>query len=424
MSLQSALDQKRILIVGGSYAGLNAAIAAREFNYEGSICLICDEPSLPYHRPPLSKAYLKGTQSSQSLTLRSQSFLDDLKIEIKNNSKVVSIDRSAQSVTLGSGDRMQYTHLALTLGARAKMLSMPGLASKNVFTVRAISDVDALRAATVQPMRVVVIGGGFLGLEVAASLIEGRHSVAVVEAQARLLSRAVSPTVSTVLERQHRSAGVDLRLAAGIVKLHTNNGLVSSVELDSGELLSCDLVVLSVGARPNDELAVSAGLTCDNGIVVDEYGRTNDPKIFAAGDCAAHTNSYIGSQRIRLESVQHAIDHGRHIGQCMAGHLEPYRAIPWFWSEQFKNKLQIAGNIVNSDRCIIRSDIKNGKHAIFHFIREKFIGAETINLPAIHMNVRRSLSDNKIMTYEQIIDITPGLIDKCSNKEPQLTPSL
>lgn len=400
-----------LIIVGASCAGVNLAIAMREHGFEGRIRLLGEEHGLPYHRPPLSKAYLAGKSDESALALRPAALFSTLGIEVLPGTRVASIDRAAKVVLTAAGERISYEQLALTTGCRPRPLTLPSADSDNVFMLRTLADAHRLREASASCREIVVVGGGFIGLEVAATLASSGASVTVVEVERRLLRRSVSPQVSTALMRLHRTHNVDLRLDARVTALEGTSGRARAVLLSDGSTLPCDLLIVGVGAVANDELAAAAGLCCQEGVMVDEGGRTEDPSIVAAGDCARHPNPFAGGRHIRLESVQNATDQARSAAASLQGAQQISAKVPWFWSDQYDLKLQIAGLISNADTCVVRGSPEDGRFSVFHFRAGRFLGAESLGRATDHLFARRCLAEGLLIHPEIIADSSIDLLE-------------
>jgi 3-phenylpropionate/trans-cinnamate dioxygenase ferredoxin reductase component len=396
------------VIVGAGQAGLQAALSLRAGGYDKPIALIGDEPRLPYQRPPLSKAMLSGALDEAALTLRAQSVLDDQRISHVPNLRIVAIDRTARCVR-GQNQRFAYDHLILATGTEARRLPIPGTDLDGVHYLRTVEDALALKAAmgagdTIK--RIAVVGAGFIGLEVAASATKIGHSVTVVEVAPRAMARAVSPSISMHAAALHAAHGVTLLFARGVAAIEGRNGVLRRIKLTDGESLPCDLVLIGAGAVPVTRLAEAAGLACRNGILVDAMMRTEDAAILAIGDCAAHPNPHGGDGPIRLESVQNAIDQGKTAAATILGCEEPYNAVPWFWSDQFDMKLQMAGLAPPGSAGILRGDPATGRFSVLHLIEDRVVAVESVNRPADHMIGRRLVQAGVRLSPDHAADET------------------
>jgi 3-phenylpropionate/trans-cinnamate dioxygenase ferredoxin reductase component len=382
------MNAASIVIVGAGHAGVQVAASLREEGFDGAVTLLSAEPHLPYQRPPLSKAFLKGTMDADGLPLRAAQFYKDQRVDLLLGETATGIDRGAQCVDLASGRRVTYSHLVLATGARQRPLDVPGADLGGVLVLRDLTDARVLRQRLGAARRVVVVGAGFIGLEIAATAASLGLDVTVVEIGARPLGRAVSPATSAFFLQAHRAFGAQVRLGAGIAALRGQDHQVNAVELSDGALLPVDLVVIGIGVLPQDDLAQQAGLACDNGIIVDAHLETSDPLISAVGDCAVFPNRLVGFP-IRLESVQNAVDQARCVARRIVGKPEPYVALPWFWSDQGDLKLQIVGLSHGCDQWIMRGDPQARSLAMFGFRGGALAVVETVNRPADHMAARR-----------------------------------
>ncbi|MBV7380393.1 NAD(P)/FAD-dependent oxidoreductase [Maritimibacter dapengensis] len=344
---------KSIVVIGAGQAGSSLVAKLRHMGFDGSITLIGDEPEPPYQRPPLSKAYLLGEMALDRLYLRPASFYSDNDITLRLSTRVESVDPAARTVTLEDGETLNYDQLALTTGSVPNRLPAAiGGDLGGVYTVRTLADVDGMAHEFAEGRNVLVIGGGYIGLEAAAVAAKKGMNVTLVEMSERILQRVAAPETSSYFRDLHSAHNVDLREGVGLAAL-TGDGHVSGAELSDGSKLTVDFVVVGVGIRPDTRLAEIAGLEIENGIKTDEHGCTSDPAIFAAGDCASFP--YRG-ERIRLESVGNAIDQAELVAENMMGANKAYVAKPWFWSDQYDAKLQIAGLNTGYDQIVTRRD--------------------------------------------------------------------
>lgn len=378
---------ERVVIVGAGQGGLQVAASLRQDGFTGTITLIGDEPGLPYQRPPLSKAYMKDGDESR-LALKPASFFETADIDYRPQTIVAGIDRQAGNIVLDGGERLAFDHLVLATGARNLRPPLPGLDLPGVHELRGLGDATRLRRAVAEAGRAAVIGGGFIGLEFAAVAAAAGLQVTVIEAADRLMARAVTPPTSQRFLDFHRDAGVEVRLSSlgqGIAGTRKAEG----VTLADGSLVPADLILLAVGVRPNTELAAEAGLPVANGIVVDGHLRTEDPRIFAIGDCA---NFPLGGVATRLESVQAAVDHARHVAHTITGaDHPPYDALPWFWSDQGPLKLQIAGLSTGWDDTHVLTDAAGATDTVLVFRADRLVAVETVNQAGRHMAARKLL---------------------------------
>lgn len=389
-----------IVIIGTGQAGLQTAEALRAEGWQGDLILLGEEPHAPYHRPPLSKAYLMGESSAEQLTMRRPEALSRKAIEIRIGCRVNRIDCVERVVHLDQGDRLAYHRLVLATGARARQL--PGADWQGVFQLRTLEDCTRIGEAMATAHHIAVIGGGFIGLEFAAVARKKGKSVTVIEAANRLMARAVSAEVSEIYARLHTERGVVLRLGSGVAGFTSTNGRVSGITLSDGHNVSTDLVLMGIGILPNQELAEAAGISCASGIIIDSCGRTSDPFVFACGDCTA-TRLENGDFR-RLESVQNAIEQAKSCAASIMNRERPFTAAPWFWSDQYDVKLQMVGTSQGHDHSVIRGDTNAYKCSIFYFAGERLIGIDSLNRPQDHMAGRRLLDEGMGLTPQQAAD--------------------
>ncbi len=393
-----------IVVVGAGQAGLQIAECLRRGGHSGPLTLLGDERWPPYQRPPLSKKYLGGAVADERLFFRPLDYLAKQEIEFRASTQVVAIDRANTRVLLANGEQLAYAGLALATGARPRMLPVPGADHPAVCYLRGVEDAQGLLVKLAAADRVVVIGGGFIGLEVAATACAAGKTVTVIEASERLLARAVAPIVSQYFADLHRMRGVVLQFGAQVTRLVPQAGGGLRVELNDGTALPADLVLVGVGGLPNQELAAQAGLTCANGIVVDEFARTSDPLIVAAGDCTSHINRRYPTP-LRLESVQNAVDQAKIAAFSLLGLAQPYQDLPWFWSDQYDVKLQIAGLSQSHDTAVVRGEAASGAFSVFYFAAGALVAVDSVNRPADHMLVRKLLSASRAVTPEQAADV-------------------
>lgn len=391
-----------LVIVGGSYAACEIASAARSNGYDGNVRIITEEPELPYHRPPLSKAFLLEESNENGLPLKSEAFYRDNNIDIEFNVRATRIDRITSTVHLFDGRAINFDKLALATGARARKLAIPGADLNGIIYLRSVADARALKREAANATNVVIIGGGFIGLEVASALVQQDKNVTVLEMQPDLLTRVVAPPISRFLAASHIAHDVTLMTNARVMSLAGHQGLVRRVVLEDRRTIDADLVIVGIGTVPNIELATSAGIACGDGIVVDPHGQTSLPGIFAAGDCAFYDGPFTKGG-MRLESVQNAIDQSRAAGAATAGVMKAYNTIPWFWSDQFKLKLQIAGVSKGFDDYAERPGGDN-ELSVFYFKDEYCIAVDSINRPRDHMTARRLLPQGNL-TKETLAEV-------------------
>ncbi len=391
-----------VIIVGAGHAGYQVAASLRQAGFAGRIGLVNDEAHLPYQRPPLSKAYIKGTAGPESLMFRPVKFYQDQRIELIAG-RAVSIDRSGRKVLLASGETLAYGHLVLATGARNRLLDLPNANLPDVKYLRILDESEALRNIMPSKTRVVVVGAGFIGLEFASTARIKGLEVDVLELAPRVMARAVTAEVSDYFQQRHREAGIRIHLGVQATSIEAEGGKVTGVSLSDGRHLPADLVVVGVGVLPNIELAAEAGLPVAAGIIVDEYLSTADPNISAIGDCALFASPRFGGS-LRLESVQNATDHARCLAARLTGDRKPYDGHPWFWSDQGDDKLQIAGLTTGYDRVVLRGDPAKKAFSAFCYKGDELLGIESINRAGDHMFGRRLQGMNRSITPEQAAD--------------------
>ena len=391
-----------VIIVGAGHGGYQVAASLRQAGFADRICLINDEAHLPYQRPPLSKAYIKGSAGPESLMFRPEKFYHDQTIELIAG-RAVSIDRAGRKVLLASGETLPYGHLVLATGARNRLLDLPNANLPDVKYLRILDESEALRKIIPSKTRVVVIGAGFIGLEFAATARIKGLEVDVLELAPRVMARAVTAEVSEYFQARHREAGIRIHLGVQATSIEAENGKVTGVSLSDGRHLPADLVVVGVGVLPNIELAAEAGLPVAAGIIVDEYLSTADPNISAIGDCALFASPRFGGS-LRLESVQNATDHARCLAARLTGDRKVYDGHPWFWSDQGDDKLQIAGLTTGYDRVVLRGDPAKKAFSVFCYHGDKLLGIESINRAGDHMFGRRLQGMDRSITPEQAAD--------------------
>ncbi|MDB1089550.1 FAD-dependent oxidoreductase [Streptomyces sp. ACA25] len=387
-----AAATRQVVIAGAGQAGATAAAELRARGFTGSVTLVGAEEPLPYQRPPLSKGYLAGGTGTADLLLRPASFYADQDIELVLGDAAAAIDRDGQCLTLASGRQLRYDRLVLATGARPRPLPVPGAGLDGVLGLNTLTDAATLREGLADGLPLVVVGGGFIGLEAAATARALGQQVTVVEAGPRVMARAVSPTLSDHLTALHRGQGTRIMLGRDVVALHGDAaGRVRSVELDDRTLLPAGPVLVGIGVLPRTGLATAAGLAVGDGILVDRQLRTSDPAIHAIGDCARFPSPFARRQ-VRLESVQNATDQARCLAAVLCGEPEQYRAVPWFWTEQHGARVQIAGLTQGSDRRVMTGHPSTGRFSVFCFRGEQLLGAESVNRTADHMITRRLLA--------------------------------
>lgn len=396
-----SFSEAGVVIAGGGQAGFQLAMSLRERGYAGSIDLFDAEAGLPYQRPPLSKSYLKS--DSAVLEFRPVAFFDHHGISLHPGCRVEAIDRVRRMVKLQDGSEQAYAHLVLANGTTPRRLSVPGADSSGVHEIRTRQDAGAIRAALGEVRRVVVIGAGFLGLEAAAVARGLGLDVHVVELGNRPMGRAVSGAVSSFFAAHHASAGIGFSFTTAVSAIATQDGKAVGVHAGA-DVLPADLVLVSIGVVPNTSLAAQAGLDIANGVAVDEYLLSSDPDISAIGDCASYPSPWLGA-RTRLESVQNAVDHARCLAARLTGMPAPFKAVPWFWSDQGDLRLQIAGLTSEADTTVRLGVADSNAFSVVCFRDGRFIGVESVNRPADHIAARKLLAAGTMLSPEAVAQL-------------------
>lgn len=394
------------VIVGAGQAGSDLTSALRQMGYTGRIVLIGDEQAPPYRRPPLSKAYLSGDIGEEALYLKPLATYTKQNVELRTGVKVAAIDRQAHTVTLDNGEIIKYDKLALTTGGHARRLPLPGAEKPNVHYVRTLEDIARLKEQFKEGRHLIIIGGGYIGLEAAAVGIKKGLKVTLVEALPRLLARVTGPELSQYYDGVHRRHGVDIRLGAGVQALEGNDQ-VETVILQDGTRIPADLLIVGIGLIPNTELAEQAGLAVDNGVLVDLYAQTSDPDIVAAGDCTNHENGFLG-RRLRLESVPNASEQARVAAASILGQKVPHAGVPWFWSDQYALKLQMVGLSQGYDKVVIRGSMEADNFSAFYLKDGVVISVDTVNRPQDFMVGKKMVAakmkvDPAVLADESIV---------------------
>ncbi|HTW75398.1 MAG TPA: FAD-dependent oxidoreductase [Steroidobacteraceae bacterium] len=412
-------SQEPIVIVGAGQAGVQIAESLRQEGYGGALLLVGEEPYPPYQRPPLSKKWLFEAGNPASLAIRGAEALLRRRIELRLAARVEHVDSAAAELLLGDGERLRYSGLALATGSLPRPLRVPGAALQGVLYLRGIADSAAIAAAirrcASERLPVVVIGGGFIGLEVAAGARKLGAEVTVLEGLSRLMSRVTAPVVSEAFERLHRAHGVRFVFDAQVTELRgaprsaaapagapPSGEQVATVHTADGREFPAGCVVVGIGVAPDDRLAAAAGLACERGVIVDECSRTSEPGIVAAGDCTARRLP--DGRLLRLESVQNAVEQGKSAAAALMGRERPFYATPWFWSDQYDVKLQMAGLSHGYDQVIVRGDMAKPAFSAFYLRAARLIAVDSLNRIADHMLAKRLLDNDLSPTAEQIAD--------------------
>ena len=401
----------RVVIIGGGHAGGSAVAFLRQYGWRGAITLVGSEPILPYQRPPLSKTWLKGEGNLADLLLRPASFYQANSVMTLLGSAAVRVDRAAKTVALATGERIEYDHLILATGSQVRMLSVPGHDLAGIVSLRTLADAEHLRTLLHPGLRLAIIGAGYIGLEVAASARALGADVVVIERESRVLARVASVPLSDHFERRHAAHGVALILNGTVEAFTGKNGRVSGVCLADGGVVSCDLALIGIGAAPDDALAHAAGLDCGNGVVVDLACRTSDPAIHAIGDCTRRPLP-LYRRTARLESVPNALEQAKQAAADLCGRPPPSPEVPWFWSDQYDDRLQIAGLPFDVTEIVVRGDPAARSFAIFHLAADGTVQAvEAINAPAEFMAGRMMIARRKQALAGKLQDVSCSMQD-------------
>ena len=379
-----------VVIIGAGHAAPDAVTTLRRKGWEGPIALVGEEDQLPYQRPPLSKKYFTDEFAEDRLLIKAATVYEKAGVDLFLGRRAMVIDRASRTVTLDNGQKLPYSHLILATGARVRKLRVPGAGLPGIHYLRTKKDVDGIKSDLQPKSSLLVVGAGYIGLEVAASAIKLGSKVTVLEMMDRVLARVTSPIVSDFYERLHRNRGVNLRLSSTLHSFVEETGARYAV-LANGDRIAFDQAVIGIGVLPNVELAETAGLPCDNGILVDQYTRTADPLIYAVGDCCNHP-SLIYDRRLRLESVPNAVAQAKTAAAAICGTREAYDQVPWFWSDQYDVKLQTAGLSEGYDQAILRGDPANHKFAVFYLQDKRLIAADAVNTPAEFMGSKKLIA--------------------------------
>ncbi len=381
-----------MVIVGAGHAAGQAAASLRQEKFEGEIVIIGQEPHIPYQRPPLSKQYLAGEQGIERVYLRPEKFYTKKNITLKLSTRVESIDTEAKTVATDKGETIEYDKLLITTGSRPRILNIPGSDLTGIHYLRTITDVDTIRPEMAAGKKLLIVGGGYIGLEVASVGVSNGLEVHILEMEERILQRVTTPEMSKYYHDLHTARGVHVHTST-MVSGFTGTGRLggvgrlSGVTCDTGSF-EADLAIVGIGIIPNVELAQAAGIACDNGILVDEHCTTSDPNIYAAGDCTNHPNPLL-DRRLRLESVPNAMEQARVAATNLCGGDKVYATIPWFWSDQYELKLQMVGFSADGDSQVVRGDKTNDKFAVFYLKEGVLVATDAVNSPKEFMICKR-----------------------------------
>jgi 3-phenylpropionate/trans-cinnamate dioxygenase ferredoxin reductase subunit len=398
---------KGAVIVGAGHAGVQAAASLREEGYDGPVILVGEEDELPYHKPPLSKSFIKET-AAKPQPLRGESFYAANAIDYRPGLRVERVDAARRSLEIAGAGALAFDHLILATGSRPRLLPLEGADLSGVMSLRSLADARLIRDVSSRSDEIVILGGGFIGLEIAATLRATGRMVTVVEAADRLLGRAVAPMVASHVRQRLEATGVRILTGTSIARLQGDRGHVVAAITSTGERLPAGMVIVGIGAIPNAELAQAAGLTISNGIRVDHQMRSSVPEILAIGDAASYRHWFTGGD-VRLESVQNATDQARLAARTITGHTDAYGAVPWFWSDIGDMKLQMVGLTAGGDSHVIVGDLPDNKFSIYHYAGERLLGIESVNRPGDHMLGRKLLAAGFSPTPETVAMGADGL---------------
>ena len=404
-----AADRFNVLIVGAGHGGAQAAVALRQRKFEGSIAIIGEEPELPYERPPLSKEYLAGDKSFERILIRSAAFWGERNITMLTGHRVVSIQVNAKIATTAVGLEVGYDTLIWAAGGHPRRMSCDGHDLVGVHSVRCRADVDRMMNELDTVTQVVVIGGGYIGLEAAAVLTKLGKNVTVIEAQERVLARVAGVSLSHFYEDEHRAHGVNVRLGQVVESIEGHDGKAVGVRLGSGEVLSAQMVIVGIGIIPSVDPLLKAGADGGNGVTVDEYGRTTLPDIFAIGDCAMHPNPFAGGLPIRLESVQNANDMATTVARAVTGDLEAYHAVPWFWSNQYDLRLQTVGLSTGHDQEVLRGDPATRSFSVIYLKKGRVVALDCVNATKDYVQGKALVLGGAVVAPERLADTATPL---------------
>ncbi|TAJ63447.1 FAD-dependent oxidoreductase [Brevundimonas sp.] len=394
----------KVLIIGAGHAGGTAAALLRQYGHQGPIVLAGEEPAAPYQRPPLSKAWLKGEADLEALLLRPEAFYAEHDIELRTGVTATAIDAMAKTVSFADGTVEPYDALILATGSTARKLTVPGADRPDLMELRTLADAERLKAALGPGKRLVVVGGGYVGLEAAASARALGAGAVIIERMDRVLARVASETLSAFFTAHHRVHGVEVLTSAEVTGFED-----AGVRLGDGRLVAADVVLVGVGALANDGLARAAGLACENGVVVDETARTSDPAIWAIGDMTFRPVPVHRGRRHRLESVPNALEQAKQAAAAITGRAAPAPEVPWFWSDQYEIKLQIAGLSDGADRQVVRGDVEGGTFAVFHLAGDRIVCVEAVNAPAEFMAGRQMISRGQAVDAVRLADLSVSM---------------
>lgn len=400
---------ERVIIAGGGHAGAAAAEAVRREGFTGPVVLVGAEPHLPYQRPPLSKKFLAGEQTLEGGLVKAPSFYTQQSIDVRTGTRVDAIDVEASCVRLSDGETLEYSKLLLCLGSEPRRLNVPGKSLRDVFYLRTADEVSAIRERCREGERLVIVGGGYIGLEVAATCRKRGLDVTVLEMADRVMNRVVAPQISSFYESEHAARGVKIHCNTGVSAIEGDDSVSAVVSAD-GRRFPADVVIIGVGVQPVMQIAAAAGIACENGIVVDEHCRTSAANVFAAGDCTFHPSPRYG-RRVRLESVDNAFEQARSAAANAVGREVVHDKVPWFWSDQFDLKLLIVGLAQGFDSAIVRGDPATRAFSVSYFRNGELIALDAVNNPRDYMAARKLISERACLDPARVGDPAIALKD-------------
>ncbi len=395
-----------VVIIGAGHAGGMTAILLRQQDYHGLITLIGEEAYLPYQRPPLSKGFLAGEIEQERLYLKKQSYFEKNNIHVIKDKKVLNIDRDNKNVFLNNRKQIEYGKLVLATGSVPNKINT-SCRETNLYYLRTITDALKIQRALKDKNKITIIGAGYIGLEIASIAVRKNINITIIEMEDRVMSRVLCPVVSDFFQKKHEAEGVKFKFNVSVIDIEDSHNQ-KQIKCSDGTVMDTDAVVIGVGIKPNVELAIDSGLVCQDGIVVDENGQTSDESIFAAGDCTNHPNGFY-QKRLRLESVHNAVEQAKSVAASIIGEKKPYHQVPWFWSDQYDLKLQIAGISHNHDQYIIRGSMEEEKFTVFYLQKKRIIAVDTIN------NLKEFLNGKKLIAMGA--EIPPEILQ---NKDTDL----
>lgn len=404
------LESYDIVIVGSGHGGAQCAVALRQAGFSGTLAVIGEDPELPYERPPLSKDYLKGEKSFERILIRASGFWEERAVTMLTGRRVVAVDPAAKTVTDAAGAKIGYGALVWSAGGSARRLACSGHDLAGVHAIRTRRDVDQLLAELPATKRIVVIGGGYIGLEAAAALIQADKQVVVLEAMDRVLARVAGEPLSRFYEAEHRAQGVEIRTGATVECLEERDGRVCGVRLAGGEVLPADMVIVGIGIVPEVAPLLEAGAAGGNGVRVDAQCRTSLPHVYAIGDCALHVNAYADGAEIRLESVQNANDQANVVAKLLTGQDAHYDAVPWFWSNQYDLKLQTVGLSIGHDETVLRGDPAVRSFSVLYLKQGRVIALDCVNAMRDYVQGKRLVAER--MTVDPAVLADPATVLK------------